>query len=93
MNEKKVSRMKKVFDIYDNNDEPILSFDGYDYVPEIGTTCLFEINSSEGALDIVSDVVSYTYIHSENKLVILCRIEKYLEEWERKRIYAYNMEK
>lgn len=84
--------MKRVFDIYDHENEPILSFENYDFTPEIGTICMFDLESEIGGLDIIATVEKYIYIHWENRLSIVCKIDHVLEDYEIERIRAYNQE-
>lgn len=69
--------MKVKFELTDNEQEPLISMDGHDYIPPIGSDIVFfdEIEDSEGdvfTIEFVAKVDSYQYMIDENTTYVYC---------------------
>ena len=85
--------MKTAFEVYDNNGEPILSFDSKGFNPEIGTQVDFYDEINGNWIEISAIVDKYIYNWDENTMTINCTVFYDMTEFDYKKVIEYNSAK
>lgn len=86
------------FELCDQEDEPIMTMKGFEYIPSIGSSVYFNdcVENENGeciGIDFNSIVESHNYNVESNTLCIYCKIDKLfcdLHEYTQENIRKYN---
>lgn len=87
--------MKVKFELTDSEQEPLISLDGHDYIPPIGSDIVFydtfeDKDGDISSIEFVAKVESYQYMIHENTTYVYCVLFDEINEHDITNISNYN---
>jgi hypothetical protein len=82
--------METVFEVYDSDGEPILSFESKGFTPAIGTQVDFYDEINGNWVEVSAIVDKYIYNWDENKMTINCTVFYDMTKYDYSKVQKYN---